>query len=38
MAEADAATLDALIDDLESGALSWDEDKHGASRLSTGRT
>ena len=28
MAEADAATLEALIDDLETGALSWDEDKH----------
>ena len=28
MAEADAATLEALIDDLESGALSWDEEKH----------
>ncbi|MGO4536987.1 PadR family transcriptional regulator [Leifsonia sp. 2MCAF36] len=28
MAEADAATLEALIDDLETGALSWDEEKH----------
>ena len=28
MAEADAATLEALIDDLESGELSWDEEKH----------
>ena len=32
MAEADAATLEALIHDLESGALSWDEEKHGATR------
>ena len=28
MAEADAATLDDLIDDLVSGAISWDEEKH----------
>ena len=28
MAEADAATLEALTDDLESGALSWDEEMH----------
>ena len=34
MAEADAATLEALIHDLESGALSWDEEKHGATALS----
>jgi DNA-binding PadR family transcriptional regulator len=27
MAEADVATLEALIDDLDSGALSWDEEK-----------
>jgi hypothetical protein len=27
MAEADAATLQALIDDLVSGAISWDEEK-----------
>lgn len=27
MAEADAATLEALIDDLASGAISWDEEK-----------
>jgi len=34
MAEADAATLEALIHDLESGVLSWDEEKHGATALS----
>ncbi|MDR6971852.1 PadR family transcriptional regulator [Leifsonia shinshuensis] len=28
MAEADVATLEALIDDLESGAISWVEEKH----------
>ena len=28
MAEADAATLEDLIDDLVSGAISWDEEKH----------
>jgi DNA-binding PadR family transcriptional regulator len=28
MAEADAATLEVLIHDLESGVLSWDEEKH----------
>ncbi|AGW42610.1 hypothetical protein O159_27120 [Leifsonia xyli subsp. cynodontis DSM 46306] len=28
MAEADVAALDALIDDLVSGELSWDEEKH----------
>jgi DNA-binding PadR family transcriptional regulator len=28
MAEADVATLEALIDDLVSGAISWDEEKH----------
>jgi len=28
MAEADAATLEALIHDLETGDLSWDEEKH----------
>ena len=38
MAEADAATLTALIDDLESGELSWDEEKHPSVRALDSRT